>query len=182
MFKSIREGLEQNDLVRLVKPEIHIDEYKSKLGKDEDVIVISFKVKNKEAAADLESFIEKGYEWILDADISEGEMIDGDFLLFVEIDRDPSFAKNLLKMIGDINLLTDNKLSDWNIQIRSNPELLSLTVENLQKNIPLTPEDYIRKYGVKELDEMRTAAGLPVHTTAPKNDFTRLLKSLAGTN
>ena len=43
----LREGLEQNDLKRLVHDEMHIDEFKSKLGRDEDVVVISFKVKVK---------------------------------------------------------------------------------------------------------------------------------------
>lgn len=181
MSNVIFEGLEQNDLVRLVKPEIHIDEYKSKLGKDEDVIVVSFKVKSKEAAEDLESFIEKGYEWVLDADISEGEMMDGDHLVFVECDRNPEFPKNLISMMNDIILLTGHSLSDYMIQVRSNPELFKLSLDNL-KDIPTTPDEYLRRYGVKELDEMRTAAGLQVHTTAPKNDFTRLIKTLAGTN
>ena len=76
---NINEGLEQNDLKRLILPELHIDEYKSKMGKDEDVIVLSFKVSGREPAEDLVNFIEKGYEWILDADVSAGEMDDGDF-------------------------------------------------------------------------------------------------------
>ena len=37
------EGLEQGDLKRLIHDELHVDEFKSKLGRDEDVCVVSFK-------------------------------------------------------------------------------------------------------------------------------------------
>jgi hypothetical protein len=54
------------------------------------------------------------------------------------------------------------------------------SIENVQNNLALTTEDYLRKYGSKELDEMRSAAGVPVHTKAPKNDFTESLRIAAG--
>ena len=177
---NINEGLEQNDLKRLVHPELHIDEYKSKMGKDEDVIVLSFKVNGREPAEDLVNFIEKGYEWVLDADVSAGEMDDGDFLVFVECDREPEVADNILAMIQDITNLTGQKLTEWSIQVRSNPATIDLSVENIKNNVPLTSSSYLSKYSKKELDEMRNAAGVPVTTKAPKNDHTQLLRSLAG--
>ena len=70
---QLNENLEEGDLKRLVHDELHIDEYKSKMGDDADVCVISFKVAGKEPAIDLVSFIEKGYDWVLDADGSSGE-------------------------------------------------------------------------------------------------------------
>ena len=177
---NINEGLEQNDLKRLILPELHIDEYKSKMGKDEDVIVLSFKVRGREPAEDLVNFIEKGYEWILDADVSAGEMDDGDFLVFVECDREPKVADNVIAMMQDIMNLTDQQLNDWSVQIRSNPTKIELTAENIKNNVPLTSSGYRAKYGKKELDEMRNAAGIPVTTQAPKNDHTQSLRSLAG--
>jgi len=181
MFNSkISEGLEQSDLKRLVTPELHIDEYKSKMGKDEDVIVISFKVNGREPAEDLVNFIEKGYEWVLDADVSAGELEDGDFLVFVECDREPSFAQKVLEMMQDIMNLTEQELSDWAMQIRSNPAKLELSTENIQNNVPLSSSTYLAKYGKKELDEMRNAAGVPVTTRAPINDHTQTIRSLAG--
>lgn len=177
---NVNEGLEQNDLKRLIKPELHIDEYKSKMGKDEDVVVLSFKVNGKEPAEDLVNFIEKGYDWVLDADVSAGEMYDGDFLVFVECDRDPELADRVVEMIHDIMNLTDQKLSEWSMQIRSNPAQLELSVDNIKNNVPLTSSSYLAKYGKKELDEMRNAAGIAVTTRAPKNDHTQTLRSLAG--
>jgi len=177
---KINEGLEKNDLKRLVYPELHIDEYKSKMGKDEDVLVLSFKVSGREPAEDLVNFIEKGYEWVLDADVSSGEMDDGDFLVFVECSREPSAAVNIVKMLKDIMNLTDQKLDDWSVQFRSNPEKQQATVENIQANVPLSPESYVLKFGKKAIDEMRNAAGIPISTRAPKNDHTQTLRSLAG--
>jgi len=177
---NINEGLEQNDLKRLVHPELHIDEYKSKMGKDEDVIVLSFKISGREPAEDLVNFIEKGYEWVLDSDVSAGEMEDGDFLVFVECDRDPGVAENIQSMIDDIMNLTGQKLSDWSMQIRSNPTKIELTADNIQNHVPLDSQSYQLKYGKKSLDEMRNAAGIPVTTRAPKNDHTQSLRSLAG--
>jgi hypothetical protein len=177
---KIIEGLEQNDLKRLVHPELHIDEYKSKMGKDQDVVVLSFKVAGREPAEDLVNFIEKGYDWVLDADVSSGELDDGDFLVFVESDREPQVADNVMSMMQDIMNLTDQKLDDWSMQIRSNPNKMPLSIENIQNNVPLTSNSYQARYGKKELDEMRTAAGVAVTTRAPKNDHTQSLRSLAG--
>ena len=177
---KLNEGLEQNDLKRLVSPELHIDEYKSKMGKDEDVVVLSFKVNGREPAEDLVNFIEKGYEWVLDADVSAGEMDDGDFLVFVECDREPTVADNIIAMMQDIMNLTDQDISEWSVQVRSNPSQIELTADNIKNNVPLTSSTYLSRYGKKELDEMRNAAGIAVTTKAPKNDRTQTLRSLAG--
>lgn len=177
---NLIEGLEQNDLARLIAPELHIDEYKSKMGKDEDIVVLSFKITGREPAEDLVNFIEKGYEWVLDADVSAGEVNDGDFLVFVECDREPNAAENIVQLVQDINNLTGQKLADWTIQNRSDPNQLELTADNIKNNIPLDTNSYQSRYGKKGLDEMRTAAGVPVTTRAPINDHTQTIRSLAG--
>lgn len=180
MQANINEGLEQNDLARLVTPELHIDEYKSKMGKDEDIVVLSFKVSGREPAEDLVNFIEKGYEWVLDADVSAGELDDGDFLVFVEMDREPAVAENVMTMMKDILNLTSQVMGEWSVQIRSRPEKLDLTLDNIKNNVPLTNGSYQAQYGKKGLDEMRTAAGVRVTTKAPVNDHTQTIRSLAG--
>lgn len=180
LHNKLNEGLEENDLMRLVHPELHIDEYKSKMGRDEDIVVISFKITGREPAEDLVNFIEKGYDWVLDADVSSGEMSDGDYIVFVEADRTKQIPKYVIEMMEDIMRLTDQSLSDWRLMIRSDKAEYELTAENIQAHVPLTTEDYLSRYGSKELDEMRTAAGVPVNTKAPKNDYTQTLRSLAG--
>ena len=177
---KINEGLERSDLKRLVHDELHVDEYKSKMGRDEDVLVLSFKVTGREPAEDLVNFVEKGYDWVIDADVSSGEMDDGDFVVFVECDRVPEAAENIVEMMKDIMNLTEQDITDWRVQFRSSPDEHELTVENIQQYVPLTTEDYLRRFGKKGLDEMRNAAGVAVTTKAPKNDFTESLRIAAG--
>jgi len=57
-------------MVGMMKPTIHVDEFASKLGDDDDIIVVSFFVRSLQAAKDLVTWFEKGYEWVLDADRS----------------------------------------------------------------------------------------------------------------
>lgn len=181
MSKSvINEGLEQNDLKRLVQPELHIDEYKSKMGQDEDIIVTSFKVSGREPAEDLVNFIEKGYDWVLDADISSGELVDGDFVVFVEADRNNKFPDQLMSMMQDIMNLTGQQLKEWHLRYRHSSQDHDLNAESIARLVPLSTEDYLRRYGTKALDEMRNAAGVKVSTQAPVNDYTQQLRSLAG--
>lgn len=177
---NINEGLEANDLKRLVHNELHIDEYKSKMGKDEDIVVVSFKVTGREPAEDLVNFLEKGYEWVIDADVSAGELDDGDFIVFLECDREPDAAENIMQMMHDVMNLTDQDIEDWELMVRSNPAVHELTADNIRALIPLTSNEYLAKHGQKAIDEMKTAAGIAVDTKAPKNDHTQTLRSLAG--
>jgi hypothetical protein len=77
------------------------------MGNDKDVSVISFNVKSKEAAEDLESFIEKGYKFVLDADISPGEVKEGKYKVFVEIERNRRIAKQISELLSGIGQLAD---------------------------------------------------------------------------
>ena len=190
-MKKLFEGLEHGDLKRLILPELHIDEFKSKLGDDEDTSVISFKVKGKEPAQDLVNFIEKGYEWVIDADVSSGEMEDGDYIVFVEADRTPELPKQLIELMTDVMSTTNQEVEDWRVRYYTSQQDHKLDKETLEALVPSTPEKYRQKFNTKEqendkhknkedLDNLRTAAGIPVKTEAPKNEFTESLKVAAG--
>ena len=180
---NVFEGLEAGDLSRIIHPELHIDEFKSKLGDDCDVIVMSFKVDSKEPANDLVAFIEKGYDWVLDSDVSSGEMDDGSYIVFVELDRKEGALDNIIDLMEDLMNLTGQKLSEWRIRYFKERSEKYFSRDALEELIPTTPEEYDRKYGEVDpasLDEMRAAAGIPVHTRAPKNDYTESLRNWAG--
>ena len=187
--KLLRENLEQGDLKRLVHTELHIDEYKSKMGDDADVCVISFKVSGKEPSADLVSFVEKGYDYVLDADVSSGEKEGGDYLVFVELSRTEQLPEQIIQVMEDLMNLTGQDLSDWSVRYYKSTEDHELTVEKLEQIIPLSPEAYSAKYDkedeepediTKDLDAMKAAANVPVTTTAPKNEYTESLRVAAG--
>jgi hypothetical protein len=174
------EGLEAGDLKRLIHPELHVDEFKSKLGDDQDVVVVSFKVDSKEPANDLVAFVEKGYDWVLDADVSSGEMEDGSYIVFVELDRNEKVADNIMELITDITNLTEQQVEDWRVRYYKSHKETQLSLEALHDLIPNSPEAYEKQYGQEEIDQLKTAAGVEVTTKAPKNDYTESLKAAAG--
>jgi len=182
--QQFNEGLERGDLKRLVHPELHIDEFKSKLGRDEDVCVISFKIASKEPAADVVSFVEKGYEWVIDADVSSGEMDDGAYLVFVEVDRDTTLPIHIMEMMQDLMNLTDQDISDWRLRYQTSTKDHELSEESINALVPLTSEAYQAKFGKDEkkaeLDKLKAVAGVKVDTKAPKNEYTESLRNLAG--
>jgi hypothetical protein len=178
--QPLNEGLEQGDLARLVHPELHIDEFKSKLGRDEDVCVLSFKVTGKEAATDVVNFIEKGYMWVIDADVSSGEMDDGDYIVFVECDRDGGVPENVMELMEDLMNITGQELSEWHVQYHTDVTEHPLDIETLEQLVPTNADAYRNRFGHEDIDKLKTAAGIKVDTKAPKNDFTESLRIAAG--
>ena len=107
--RKLSEGLRSGDLSQLVSDKITIDQYKSKMGRDEDVAVIAFRIEDKFPAIDLMEFIEKGYSDILDADMSAGEESTGDYAVFVELGRNDELPKVLLDLLQGVGQLCDIK-------------------------------------------------------------------------
>jgi hypothetical protein len=202
-FQQFNEGLEQSDLARMVHPKLHIDEFKSKMGDDADIIVLSFKVNGKEPATDLMNFVEKGYEFVLDSDVSAGELDDGEYLVFVEIERKLEAPEQIVTLLEDILNLTDQKIDDWKFQYRKSSTEHNIDAKEIALIIPTTPEEYDAKFGEPEkidepesdeepaepasdkeikgmIDAMQESARVPMKRTAPKNDWTESLRIAAG--
>ena len=180
MSNILFEGLEQNDLKRLIHPELHVDEFCSKLGDDSDVIVVSFKVDSKAPANDLVGFVEKGYQWVLDADVSSGEMDDGSYIVFLELERKKDACQNIMDLMDAIMNLTDQSANDWRVRYYKSHKEKRLSLEALEELIPQSADEYNREYGTEALDQLKAAAGVKINTKAPKNDFTESLRAAAG--
>ena len=91
-------GLRQGDLKDMIYRIFEIDSFASKMGEDKDIVTLSFSIKEKEAATDLMNFIEKGYDFVLDADVTPGEQSDGTYKVFVELER----ARKIYDQIDEI--------------------------------------------------------------------------------
>lgn len=133
-------SLKSGDLVNMVDKVVEIDSYKSKMGNDEDIVVLSFTVLEDAPAKDLVNFIEKGYSFVLDAATSGGELDDGIYKVFVEIERDKHIAAQILELMDGIQKLTDN--NNYRFRYYRSFKSLPLNLENLQKEIPMTTEEY----------------------------------------
>jgi len=176
--QALLEGLQYKDLDGIMKPTIHVDEFSSKMGDDEDIIVLSFFVRDKQAARDLMSWFEKGYDFVLDADVSPGEIKTNRYLVYVEIRRRSAAARNVYEMLDDLSTLTEFDPEDWTIH--SDGKQAPFSEETFAKMVPLTPDAY-RMSHESDLNEIREAAGLPpkkiYKTTRPEIEE---LKAAAG--
>lgn len=140
MSKQLNEGLRAKDLKDLVKDTFLIDTYKSKMGEDRDIAVVSFRVKDRLPAIDLMEFIERGYAFVLDADISSGEESDGQYSVFVEIERNKDLAENLEQIIKGIGRLTD--INEWRFRYHKDWQGKNFSVEAINEMVPNSPEKY----------------------------------------
>lgn len=140
---NISEGLRSGDLRDMISPIFSIDQFKSKMGEDRDVVVVAFKAKEKMPAVDLMEFIEKGYQFVLDADMSTGEERDGQYRVFVELERTSDVSRQIIEMLSGISKLTDCESWDFNYFKDSN--LYEANVDALSQHIPTTKEEYISK-------------------------------------
>ena len=166
-MRQLSEGLQYRDLDGLMKPTIHVDEFSSKMGEDADIIVLSFFVRDKSAAKDLVSWFEKGYDFVLDADRSPGEIKPNRYLVYVEMRRRNAAPKNINDMLEDLNTLTEFEPADWQWHYKG--KMYDWSPELFANIVPLTPSDY-RRETETDLNEMRVAAGLPtkkIHTIEP---------------
>lgn len=149
--QQLNEGLRSGDLRNYVSEVFTVDRYSSKMGEDSDIVVLGFRVREKNPAIDMMEFIEKGYPFILDADISSGEENDGQYQVFVEIERTPGLTEQLKDLLSGIGQLCDCR--SWRFRYQKAPESVEFNEDSIAKNIPLTKEDYQAKVvAIKEND------------------------------
>ncbi len=167
MSNKLFETLDYKELKGLIKPTVHIDEFQSKMGDDDDVIVLSFYVHNDLAADDLVNWFEKGYDFVLDADRSPGELEKNRYLVYVEIRRRTTAARNIESLLDDMSTLCEFSPEDWTFEFRSDDYAWDLDL--FSRVVPLSPRAY-RKLVDGELNEMRAAAGIKTKRIYDKDD------------
>jgi hypothetical protein len=151
--QQLNEGLRPLDLKEMVYPTFEVDTYRSKMGEDRDVCVVSFKVKDRSPAKDLMEFIEKGYHFVLDSDISSGEDAGGEYSVFVELSRSPRLAEQIKELTYGVRKLTG--IDDFKFKYHKENTVREVTEETLKSVIPPTPSEYdgmmsrIRTEGIK---------------------------------
>jgi len=133
-------GLRHGDLKDLVYHIFEIDAYASKMGEDKNIITLSFTVKDRSPADDLVKFLEGGYGFILDSDVTSGEQSDGNYRVFVELERDRDANKNIVEIVDGIQKLSD--IDNFKFRYYKGFKSHNVTLENLDKEVPLDPDSY----------------------------------------
>ena len=109
------------------------------MGEDSDIVTLAFSVHGNEPAKDLENFIEKGYPFVLDADVTSGEQSDGTYKVFVEIERTKDISNNILEIADGVKKLAD--LESMKFRYYKNFRSRDLDEENLAI-IPVDQSSY----------------------------------------
>lgn len=172
MNKIINEGMNYHDLKGQIDPVVSIDEYSAKMGDDSDIVTLTFITNSKLSAEDLVSWVELGYDFVLDASVSEGELSRGKWLVFVEMKRRSNVPDKVIEILSDLETLTAKSLDSYKIKI--DDKLFSADKNKIKSNMILTPKDYNadkdeEKAGDEELNDFREIAGLPNKNVYNKN-------------
>jgi len=138
--QQLNEGLRPMDLSEMVYPTFEVDTYRSKMGEDRDVCVISFQVKERAPAKDLMEFIEKGYNFVLDADVSSGENDKGEYSVFVELSRNTGLSENIKELCYGVRKLTG--INDFKFKYHKESAVREVSEQTLKSVIPSSPDEY----------------------------------------
>jgi len=150
---NLKENISHNDLSNLVNSTISVDQYKSKLGEDENIIVIAFIVMDIEPAQELSQFLETGHD-TFDIDVSTGPNADGHYSVYVEINRDSNAWDSINNIVKDVER-ADNNFTDVKFTSYENKAPQSWNEENFNNSIITSSYDYVMKHNpeAKQISE-----------------------------
>ena len=150
----VSEGLKAGDLEGVVSPRFSIDQYKSKMGEDKNIMVLAFTVDGNAPAKDLERFAETGYKEVLDADATPGSLEDGKHRVFIEFARAENVDQHVRRFLDDLGKLTKIETFEFTYHKRTVP--FEASAKNLADVLPRTPEAYSQKINSLKLGEVQT--------------------------
>ena len=154
MSDVLNEGLRAGDLEDLVYPMFEVDKFKSKMGEDADVCTVTFQAKERYPAKDIMEYVEKTFPFVLDADVASGENEQGEYSIFVEIERSESLAEDINSLLYGIKKLTS--IDNWKFRYYKDKNFRPATFENIKSSVPDSSRIYetkMRKYQESRLKE-----------------------------
>ena len=149
----VNEGLKAGDLDGVVSKRFSVDQFKSKMGEDRNIMVLTFTVDGMAPAKDLERFAETGYKEVLDADATPGTLEDGKHRVFVEFARVEKVDQHVRKFLDDLKKLTNIEIFEFTYH--KDPTPFEASAKNLADILPRTPEMYTQKTQQMKLGEIK---------------------------
>jgi hypothetical protein len=175
----LNESLDYMDMDGQISDKITVDEYAAKMGKDKDIVTITFKVNSELAANDLVTWFERGYDFVLDASVSDGEIEPGTYLVFVEMERRSRVPERIIRLLSDLETLTGFKLKDWIVEIEN--ETYDADESVIRQAMILNPNEYkMEKEKDEKVNEYRQIAGLATKPLYTEDAYIRKIKTMAG--
>jgi|TARA_R110000803_G_scaffold8033_4_gene25877 hypothetical protein len=152
-MQIVKEGLKSGDLEGVVNKRFTVDQFKSKMGDDRNIMVLTFTVDGMAPAKDLERFAETGYKEVLDADATPGTMEDGKHRVFIEFARVESVDKHIRNFLDDLKKLTNIETFEFTYHKREVP--FEASAKNLSDVLPRTAIAYTQKINSLKLGETK---------------------------
>jgi len=133
-------SIQQNDLIDLIQSTFSVDQYKSKVGDDKNVVVVAFDIKDGDPAKDLSQFIESGHDTI-DVDVSPGPDKDGNYKVFVELERNSKLFETIDAILKDITRV-DESANSFMFNAYKSDMPAKWSKENFEESIHTSSYDY----------------------------------------
>ena len=153
-MQIFKEGLKAGDLDGVVSKRFSVDQFKSKMGEDMNIMVLAFTVDGMAPAKDLERFAETGYKEVLDADATPGTLADGKHRVFVEFARVEKVDQHIRKFLDDLKNLTNIDIFEFTYHKNVTP--FEASAKNLADILPRTAIAYTQKINGMKLEETQT--------------------------
>lgn len=152
-MKLFNEGLKAGDLEGVVSNKFSVDQYKSKMGEDKNIMVLAFTVDGQAPARDLERFAETGCPSVMDADATPGTVEDGKHRVFIEFARKEGVVQNIINFLEDLKKLTNIEEFQYTYHKGQNPTMVSSAT--LGEAVPTTPEAYEQRVNEIKVGEAK---------------------------
>ena len=146
-------GLQKSDLKDMVDHIFEIDSFKSKMGSDDSIVTVAFKVATEESAKDLAGFIERGYSFVLDADKTAGEQADGMYRVFVELERNKHAAEQIMEILDGVGKLAE--INDMKYRYYKNFKSVDVTQDSLEETLPKSSDEYNGKVNETRMENYK---------------------------
>lgn len=130
-MNKLNEGLRKDDLKSMVSGRVSVDEYESKI--DDSAIVIAFYVLGKEAANDVNRFLQKSYVDLLDTEVSAAPDQKGYYLVFVEMATNTKTASNIAALCRELTAVTANE--KWEFSVRGDDDTNVIALDDIENEI-----------------------------------------------
>ena len=153
-MQIVKEGLKAGDLDGVVSKRFSVDQFKSKMGEDRNIMVLAFTVDGMAPAKDLERFAETGYKEVLDADATPGTLEDGKHGVFIEFARTEKVDQHIRKFLDDLKNLTNIDIFEFTYHKNVTP--FEASAKNLADILPRTAIAYTQKINGMKLEETQT--------------------------
>ena len=153
-MQIVKEGLKAGDLDGVVSKRFSVDQFKSKMGEDRNIMVLAFTVDGMAPAKDLERFAESGYKEVLDADATPGTLEDGKHRVFVEFARVENVDQHIRIFLDDLKKLANIETFEFTYHKNNTP--FEATAKNLADVLPRTAIAYTQKINGMKLESTQT--------------------------